>query len=297
MLGSLLAAAALALPAQAGVKVAFLGDQGLGPDARAVLELVRDERADLAVHSGDFDYDHDPKAWDEQITSVLGSTFPYVASLGNHDLRERRGYAAVLDARLQRTPEASCRGTRMVEETCVFRGVLVLLSGVRLTDSGGAAWLSRELAASSARWKICSWHYPHPEMQLGAKMENPGWEVYEACRKAGAIVATGHEHSYSRTYLLSDFPKKTIASRENVLDLRPGATFAFVSGLSGKSVRPQLRRGDWWASIYTKTQGATHGALFCEFDAPEAGRAYCAFKNVRREVIDSFELRLGAAPR
>ena len=40
--------------------IAFIGDQGLGPDARAVLELIRDERADAVLHQGDFEYGDDP---------------------------------------------------------------------------------------------------------------------------------------------------------------------------------------------------------------------------------------------
>ena len=36
--------------------VAFIGDQGSGDGARAVLELIKAEGADLVLHQGDFDY-------------------------------------------------------------------------------------------------------------------------------------------------------------------------------------------------------------------------------------------------
>ena len=85
------------------VKVAFLGDQGLGPNSVAVLKLVKSEKVDLVLHQGDFDYDSDPKAWDAQITSVLGDSFPYLASIGNHDTNALAGYQEVLDRRLSRT--------------------------------------------------------------------------------------------------------------------------------------------------------------------------------------------------
>src|SRR3990172_65044 len=65
--------------------IAFLGDQGLGGDAEAVLRLIRDEGADAVMHLGDFDYHDDPAAWDAQIDTILGPDFPYFASAGNHD--------------------------------------------------------------------------------------------------------------------------------------------------------------------------------------------------------------------
>src|SRR5439155_928271 len=83
--------------------------------------------------------------------------------------------------------------------------------------------------------------------------------------------ATAHEHSYSRTYLLSSCQNQTVASTASTLVLSrddpgtradEGRSFVFVSGLGGSSIRPQLLDGPWWASVYTSTQGANYGALF-----------------------------------
>ena len=52
------------------VRVAFLGDQGLGANSRAVLRIIREEDADMVVHSGDFDYGDNPTAWDNQISNL-----------------------------------------------------------------------------------------------------------------------------------------------------------------------------------------------------------------------------------
>jgi hypothetical protein len=68
-----------------GLKIAFIGDQGLGPNAVAVLNLIRLEGAQAVMHSGDLDYVNDPAAWESQINSVLGADFPYFVSIGNHD--------------------------------------------------------------------------------------------------------------------------------------------------------------------------------------------------------------------
>ena len=37
------------------LKLAFVGDQGVGNNAKAVLELIKDEGAEAIVHQGDLD--------------------------------------------------------------------------------------------------------------------------------------------------------------------------------------------------------------------------------------------------
>ncbi len=94
-------------------------------------------------------------------------------------------------------------------------------------------------------------------MQLGHKDNSVGWQAYEACRKGGAIVATAHEHSNSRTRLMDDFKSRSVASGSNILVIEKGKCFVFVSGLGGRGIRDQERDGDWWAARYTEDRGAT----------------------------------------
>jgi len=126
------AAATATEPAQP-VTVAFIGDQGIGPGARAVLEMIKAEHADLVVDQGDLGYGHDPGAWDAMVTDVLGADFPYFAAVGNHDVaawRGRNGYQAKLRARLARTPEARCSGDLGVMSSCTYKGLFFVLSGI-----------------------------------------------------------------------------------------------------------------------------------------------------------------------
>jgi hypothetical protein len=135
-------------------------------------------------------------------------------------------------------------------------------------------------------------------MQVGGKGDEAGWGVYEESRKGGAIIATGHEHSYSRTHLLSSCQTQTVASTSDTLILTEdqtgtpqdeGKTFVFVSGLGGKSIRNQELRGHWWAAIYTATQGANYGALFGTFNfngVPNMAHFY--FKDIDGVVADDF---------
>ena len=70
------------------LKVAFIADQNLGEGAISVLELIKNEKTEMVIHSGDFDYIDNPELWDEQINQVLGNDFPYFASIGNHDVEK-----------------------------------------------------------------------------------------------------------------------------------------------------------------------------------------------------------------
>jgi len=93
-------------------------------------------------------------------------------------------------------------------------------------------------------------------------------------------------------------------SNPEQLRVAPGATFAVVSGLGGRSIRPQARclparppygcEGEW-AAIYSSDQEAKYGALFLEFHVngdPNAARGY--FKNIDGKIIDQFTITAGA---
>ena len=289
--------------------IAFIGDQGLGPNAQAVLTLIRNEGAAAVLHSGDFDYQDDPKAWDDQISAILGSDFPYFASVGNHDaamFRGPGGYQELLAARMHRLGIA-WRGDLGVQSSFRYRGIFFVLTAPGIFGSGDGLYdlfVANELAADSSTWRISSWHKDMRLMQVGGKGDETGWGVYEQSRRGGAIIATAHEHSYSRTYLLSSCQDETVASTATTLVLSrddpstpadEGRSFVFVSGLGGKSIRDQQLSGPWWATIYTSTQGATHGALFGIFDyRGDSGLAHFYFKDIGGRVADEFFVRSAA---
>lgn len=279
--------------------VAFIGDQGSGEGARAVLNLIKAEGTDLVLHQGDFDYDGDPESWDGLITSILGADFPYFASVGNHDVDRfygADGYQAKLQSRLSKVASADCFGDLGVQSACTFNGLFFILSGVgtipeQPDNPKHVAFIQNQLAQDRSIWRICSWHKNQRDMQIGLKGDEVGWEPYAACRQGGAIVATGHEHSYERTHLMGSFESLSVASMESTLRLEKGKSFAFVSGLGGKSIRNQDQEGPWWAAIYTSDQDANYGALFCLFLVDgDPRRASCYFKDVDGKVVDRFDI-------
>lgn len=285
------ACACAAVPPPPDFKVAFIGDQGLGAGAVATLELIKQEGADLVVHLGDFDYTDSPAAWERQTDSILGPGFPQIAVIGNHDLLAWNGpggYSEFIRSRLHRMG-VSVQGEPGVQCSFRYQGIFFVLTAPGLMRGGHGEFIRRELAADSSLWKISAWHMNQSLMQVGSKPDETGWEVYEESRRGGAIIATAHEHTYSRTHLLGRMSSPEVVSRDSVLRVRKGRTFAFVSGLGGDEIRPQLRGGDWWAKSYTATQGAESGALFATFHVDgDPRKAAFYFKAVNGAVIDSF---------
>ena len=144
-------------------KVAFIGDQGLGSNAVAVLNLIKSEGADAVVHSGDFDYKDDPAAWDAQINDILGKDYPYFASVGNHDKNNfygSGGYQEFMEVRMNRLG-ITWSGDLGVKSSLKYNGIFFVLTGPDVLGSGHAAYIKDKLAennsigALAAGTKIC----------------------------------------------------------------------------------------------------------------------------------------------
>ena len=274
-------------------KIAFIGDQGLGKDAEAVLRLIKSEGAQAVLHQGDFDHEDDPAAWETQINKILGPNFPFFASPGNHDIKMwygEHGYQQHLKNRLNRL-NIAWDGDLGVKSSMQYNGIFVILVSPGELGFDHAPYIREQLAEDKSIWRICSWHKNMHLMQVGKQKDATGWDVYEEARKGGAIIATAHDHSYGRTYLMNSFVNQTISSYSNNMIITEGQTFALVSGLGGGKIYDQRVNGPWWAKIYTKTQGATYGALFGVFNVdgvPNKARFY--FKNVKGEIIDCFDV-------
>ena len=288
-------------------RVAFIGDQGYGPNSFSVLELIKDEGAQMVLHQGDLDYEDDPDKWDRMISNVLGDDFPYFTTVGEHDVKAWDegpiwdGYQDKLYDRLKKNPEITCVGDLGVKSACTYKGLFFILVSPAAKGSGHDSFIENQLNDNNSFWSVCSWAKNMNKMQMGKKGDKTGWEVYNACKNGGAIIATGHEHSYHRTKTLIDIENQIVDpqwSKPDNLRVKEGSTFVFVSGLGGHSIRAQERClpvsypygcNHEWASIYTNDQDANFGALFCIFNIDgQPNKAYCYFKNIDGEIIDEF---------
>lgn len=293
------------------LKIAFIGDVGIGTYQRAVLNLLKSEGAQAVLHQGDFDYHSDPVGFWSSVNNVLGPNFPYFVSVGNHDVGKwpttaSPSYAGMQLERFPRmgiTPDSLELNNQMYSVT--FKGLKVVFVGEQngVGDAIYAPFIRAQLKSDNHAWRVCSWHKNMNAMQVGDKTDDMGWGVYEACREAGAIIATGHEHSYERTKTLANFSTQAVDPDypdPNRLAVTPGRTFAFVSGLGGESIRVQKRcwpidppygcKGEW-AKIYTSNQKAQYGALFITFNVNgNANNAHGYFKTIGGQIVDEFDI-------
>eukprot|EP00211_Chloroparvula_japonica_P002677 CAMPEP_0119120138 /NCGR_PEP_ID=MMETSP1310-20130426/1311_1 /TAXON_ID=464262 /ORGANISM="Genus nov. species nov., Strain RCC2339" /LENGTH=508 /DNA_ID=CAMNT_0007109603 /DNA_START=27 /DNA_END=1550 /DNA_ORIENTATION=+ len=295
-----------------GFKAAFFGDQGLGDNPRRVLEMAVAWGADMIVHAGDFDYSSNPAAFQALVDETVGEDFPYFATIGNHDLHAwsgRSGYEAQLISRLARIPGAECWGEYGVNMGCIYKGFVFVLSGVGTRGNSHDTFIDRTFSDYNAMWKFCHWHKNQRFFQVGGKSDETGYEVYDACRRHGAVIATAHEHSYSRTRLITNFATQEYEERADVdgdgredLFVAPGQTVAWCSGLGGKSIRPardNLQNNPWIAAWATSDRDVDYGFLGCEFNVDgRPDRAHCTFGDIRGAFWDNFTIHLNTqAPR
>lgn len=292
------------LSTEANLKVAFIGDSGYGKSFEGVLQLIKSEGADLVLHQGDFDLVNDPPGFFTRIDRILGPNFPYFISVGNHDAVAWDGYVQFLKERMTRLNLSSDDSDLSDQKySLTYKGLRMVFVGENGRNAEFDQFLKEELPKEGRLWRICSWHKNQTAMQVGSKGNEMGWEVYETCRRLGAIIATGHEHSYHRTKTLRStsyqIVDETCSDPEN-LCVGEEKTFVFVSGLGGVDIRDQDRclpatypygcKGEW-AKIYTSDQEAKHGALFIEFNIEgDSKKARGYFKNIDGERVDEFEI-------
>jgi hypothetical protein len=273
------------------IKVAFIGDQGISGPSEVVLNLIKQEQAQVILNQGDFDYANDPQAWDSELSRVLGPTFPQLATLGNHDMEKKSEYEQKIAARIHANPLFSCTGTLGEKAICRYKNISIVSIAPGLVPADYGSYIDSAFAPSTDTWKICAWHMNQHLLQTGEKTDEVGWDVYNYCLKAGAMIVTGHEHSYERTFLLDAMNPPHVVSSSTTLALGPGKSFVVVSGLGGESIRPQLLINSWWASTYSSNQHANYGALFCTFNIFEdTHRAHCYFKDIDGHLADSFDI-------
>ena len=283
-------------PSGTAARVAFVGDSGYGSNFQSVLNLIKSEGAGMTMFVGDTAYaSGGDDNWDSMVRNTLGSSDPVILAVGNHDVDDSN-FSTVrskAQARLNNQSNVKCSGSYAEKMTCTYKNLYFVVTSVGTTGSisDREAFLSSSLnAAPKGAWRICAWHKNQRKMQVGGKSDETGWGSYSTCRQKGAIIATGHEHSYSRTHLLSSMSNQTVASTTSPYTVTEGKTLAFVSGLGGVGIRDQETGGNWWAKIYSASQGATYGVLFGDF---YENHADFYFKNIKGQIVDKFTVNKG----
>jgi 3',5'-cyclic AMP phosphodiesterase CpdA len=262
------------------VRFAVIGDYGAANEAEErVAELVRAERPDFVITTGDNNYpDGEAATIDPNIGRFyhefihpyrgrygVGATenrfFP---SLGNHDW-ETPGAKPYLD---YFTLPGNERYYDFVKGDVHF---FAIDSDEREPDgitatSKQAAWLEQALKKSTAAWQIVYMHHPPYSSSSHGSSEELRWPY----AKWGAdLVLAGHDHTYERVE-------------------QDGIVYV-VNGLGGN--RPYPFRQPLPGSViqYQKR----HGAQFIE---ASKSTLVSRFSSIDRETIDAFSLEAPAKP-
>jgi hypothetical protein len=251
-------ALATSAPASATTRILAVGDFGVGGTAEratgsAMMAWESAHPADLLLTLGDNDYTESPPAfrsnWHDAFGWLDAAGVEVRGTLGNHDVRVQGGRYELDTLNMP---------AKHYERSLADLDLFVLNSnsvGDRQT-----AWLERHLAASTATWKVVSFH--HPAYTCGGYLSNAAvvarW--VPLFRKYGVqLVLAGHDHNYQRfapshgvTYVVhggggqelyglrscpSGYPTRAFArKRHGFLDLvvRPDALRLRAVTLSGR---------------------------------------------------------------
>ena len=249
-----------AAPAGAATRILAVGDFGVGGSTEratgaAIKAWEADHPASLLLTLGDNDYTESPPTfrsnWHDAFGWLEAARVWPRGTLGNHDVRVDGGR---YEFKALRMPSSHYQRSRPNVDLFVLNSNSV---GDRQTR-----WLKRHLAASTATWKIVSFH--HPAYTCGGYLGNPAvvsrWvPLFE--RYGVDLVLSGHDHNYQRfaprngvTYVVhggggqelyalrrcpDGYPKRAFARRAHgFLDIvvRPGAIRLKAVNLSGHVV-------------------------------------------------------------
>jgi hypothetical protein len=310
--------------------VAFIGDQDnnftdpANAPAKKVLDLIVSEGAQAVVHNGDFDYENDPSGWVGMINTALGSNFPYYAVVGNHEAAASAAYLQAIQARANDIPQMRdyCTGTHGLATSCDFKGIRLVQSCVGLDEinaalcdedlPGPSEYIRQSLDDGNSIWRVCNWHKVQAQMSVSDNVDEVGWQPYNECMDAGAIIITAHSHTYARTFTLTDIDNPTnkgqgVFGTASEMQVGAGKTFVLVAGIGGRglyNVKTNPVPEAWWASYFTNnarlqsgsTQQVPHtgrqGALFIKFNVGgDPRRAEGWVKDTSLQTLDSFTIQ------
>ena len=159
----------------ANFRVAFIADQGIKPTSIAVLNLIKDEGAQMVLHQGDLYYEIDyrdtvdPDAWEKMVSDVLGDDFPYFVTIGGHDVDAWDEYQQKTYDRLKKNPDAKCTGDLGIKSFCTYKGlyfIQVSPSFEFYEKLDHSSFIENQLNNNDHLWRVCSWQGNMHAMQI-----------------------------------------------------------------------------------------------------------------------------------
>ena len=279
-------------------KVAFIADTDDDSGQKEVLDLISERARIWSCTRGTFPMAAaPPQPGSTRSTIRLAVTSPTWAPTVTTTRGDGTSRSSVtVSARWVSTP-TTCPGAAGVITPRSSQGLKLVF----VRAGGDADFIEEQLADDNHIWKICSWHHNRRATNVGPYGNQVSASSYKACFAAGAIVAQGHSHTYSRSKTISDFDNLTVDGScpqdpdtlETDACVAPGSSFFFDSSLGGKESRPlENTERDYWACYFT----GEFGAVFIEFNVDgNAAKARGYFKSTAGAVHDSFIINAIAA--
>ena len=262
-----------------------------------------------------------PAEWNVAFSNFLPNSLnvPIFITKGNHEIQDCASwsgqagqcpeiwsaYKVLIQQRFDRARQlgANCSfGTDVDKYSCSFKGIEIVGVDAGLVGNDGSynSFVTNNIASGSEVWKICSWHYEHGSLSATGETYTNQVPIglYDTCRNAGAIIFNGHKHWYGRTKTLSDFTPLTVhptySDAANV-HVGNGYTFHSITGIGGmpivdtQSLCLPSAPCSWLAAIDTKTQGATQGVIYLDFNYKNQKNLVRArFINIQGQVRDEY---------
>jgi hypothetical protein len=239
----------IAAPVGAATRILAVGDFGVGGSTEratgsAIEAWESDHPARVLLTLGDNDYTESPRAfrrnWSDAFGWIDAAGVAVRGTLGNHDVRVRGGRYELDTLHMP---------ARHYERS--LRGVDLFVLNSNSVGNRQTAWLKRHLAASTATWKVVSFH--HPAYTCGGYLSNPDvvarWvPLFE--RYGVQLVLSGHDHNYQRfaprhgvTYVVHGGGGQELYKLRSCPSGYPGRAFArSVHGFLDLVVRPGALR-------------------------------------------------------
>ena len=293
-------------PAAGPVKFAYFGDAQNGilshwsRVVRAAFSKAPDAR--FFLHAGDLvnraarDFE-----WAEwfRAGSIVHSSIPSVVVVGNHEVQaygfeEQRServlshlwrpqFSLPEDATLPASLQETVYDIRYNQDIHLF-----VLNSLSRENEAQANWLDRKLAASDARWKFVTFHYPI--FSSAGNRDSAGRRdlLLPILQKHSVdLVLQGHDHTYARG-AIGQSPERLALGRDAQVDVM------FVNSVSGAKMY-ELKPDGWdsYADYGVTLQKAAENTQFYQIITVDGARLTYEAYTADDQLYDYFEMVKG----
>ena len=102
----------------------------------------------------------------DTLHQIFGDHFPYITTVGDHDLHEEGHYRDFFTSWNRGVPGLECEGQWGVMSVCRYKGIVFFGMGVMFHEADFDRFLDTEMPKYRLwPWKVCFWHRVATEFQ------------------------------------------------------------------------------------------------------------------------------------